>query len=400
MLQEKSPISTVKISTVDYKKIRKIHDLHKKDRQTKLNCNSWLNIYFWESISKEQMLKYLQHMKQYYGNINTIISKHPSWSQRPPLHLPYIYKHEIHFQGGSKIVLFQKYNYSRGAPSLITSFIWSLLPKMSYEFRKHHKVYEAEHGHISCFTHPHPKQLWERYKNFLFTLGNSWETANDNELGPVWIVLNDITTVTEAIYDDKGDIGTTLNTLVIEVIHSGILNQYENKKDFEKYGKAIGTTMCKCYEKNTVFIDVNLGNFIFDSRSRARLIDGELFQVFDRDVPSHYKAMELALMMGVLFLETALDYCKTINSTNQEDMSYYQQGLTLLIASIIDRLILSKEEIQLGLSIYRDRSSKFSHFFFKILFSLICDFRIIHKYQVLLKENLIFTVENYLEKSS
>lgn len=271
---------------------------------------------------------------------------------------------------------------------------------MSYEFRKHHKVYENEHGHISCFTPPHPKQLWERYKNFLFTLGDSWETSNDNELGPIWIILNDITTVTQAIYDDKGNIGTTLNTLIIEAIHSGILNQYENKNNFEKYGKAIGTTICKCYEKNTAFIDVNLGNFIFDSRSRARLIDGELFQAFDRYVPSHYKAMELALMMGVLFLETALDYCKTIDSANQEDMSYYQQGLTLLITSIIDELNLTKEETQLALSIYRDWSSKFSHFFFKMLFSLICDFRLIHKYQALLKENLIFTGENYLEKSS
>ena len=85
---------------------------------------------------------------------------------------------------------------------------------------------------------------------------------------------------------------------------------------------------------------------------------------------------------------------------NQEKMSNYQQGLVLLITSIIHELTLSKEEIQLALSIYRDRSSKFSHFFFKMLFSLICDFRMIHKYQVFLKENLIFTVENYLEKSS
>jgi len=400
MLQEKSTKSTIKISTFDYKKIGKIHNLHKKDGQTKLDCNSWLKIYFWESISKERMLKYLQHMKQDYGNIRTIISKHPSWTKRPPLHLPYIYKHEIHFQRGSKIVLFQKYNYSRSVPSLITSFIWSLIPKMSSEFRKHHKVWEAKHGHISCFTHPNPKQLWERYKNFLFTLGGSWKTTKDTDLGPIWIMLNDITTVTQAICDDRGNIGTAANTLVTKAIHNGILNQYENKEEFEKYGRGIGTAMRKYYEKNTVLIDVNLGNFIFDSRLRARLIDGELFQVFDGDVPSHYKAMELALMMGTLFLETALDYCKTINSINQEKMSNYQQGLVLLITSIIHELTLSKEEIQLALSIYRDRTSKFSHFFFKMLFSLICDFRMIHKYQVLLKENLIFTVENYLEKSS
>ncbi|UCD14482.1 MAG: hypothetical protein JSW60_03435 [Thermoplasmatales archaeon] len=400
MSLDKPAKSKPKISTFDYKKIRKIHVLHKRDGQTKLNCNFWLETYFWENMSKEQMLKYLQHMKQDYGNINTIISKHPPWSQRPPLHLPYIYKHEICFQNGAKIVLFQKYNYSRSVPSLISSFTSLLIPKMSYEFRKHHKVWEASHGHTPYFAHPDPRQLWERYKNFLFMLGYNWEITNDTELGPVWIVLNDITTVTEAIYNSKGNIGIGLKSLVTEAIHLGILKQYENKDDFEKYGKSIGTTMRKCYEKNTALIDVNLGNFILDSKARARLIDGELCQVFDREVPSHYKAMELALMMGVLFLETALDYCKTIKSMNHEDMGNYQQGLTLLITAIMEGLNLSQKEIQLAISIFKDKSSKLSHFFFKMLFSFLCDSRMIHKYHVLLKENLIFTVENCLEKSS
>lgn len=397
MLQEKPTKYNIKIRGFDYKKIRKIHSIHKKDGQTKLDCNTWLDTYFWDSISKEKMLKYLQHLKQANGDINKIISNHPSWSQRPPLHLPYIYKHEIYFQGDSKIVLFQKYNFSRSFTSLIASFVSSLVPKMSSEFRKRHKMWEAEHDYTPYFTHPQPKHLWERYKNFLSTLGNNWETANNTELGPIWILLNDITTVTEAIIGIDGNIGIGLNNSVTEAIHLGMLKQYENKDWFKKYGKDIGTAMRKCYEKNSVLIDVNLGNFIIDSTSRARLIDGELFQVFDGDVPSHYKAMELALMMGVLFLETALDYCKTINSMNDIDINNYQQGLALIITGIIDGVSLSKEEIQLALSIFRDNSSKFSHFFFKILFSQICDFRMIHKYQVLLKENLIFTVQNYLE---
>jgi len=398
MLQERPIKSNIKIRRFDYKKIRKIHNLHKKEGQTKLDCNTWLTTYFWESISKEKMLKYLKHLKQNYGDINTIISNHPSWSKRPPLHLPYIYKHEIHFQGYSEIVLFQKYNYSRSFTSLIASFISFIIPKMSPGFRKRHKIWEIEHYYIPYFSHPYPRQLWERYKNFLSTLGNNYEIANGNELGPVWILLNDITTVTETISGIDGKIGTGINNLVIEAIHHGILKQNENKNCFEKYGKEIGITLRKCYERNSALIDVNLGNFIIDSRSRARLIDGELFQVFDKEVPSHYKAMELALMMGVLFLETALDYCKTINSMNDVDMNNYQQGLVLLTGGIMESISLSKEEIQLALSIFRDNSSKFSHFFFKILFSLICDYRMIHKYQVLLKENLILTIDNYLAK--
>ena len=137
---------SIKMNFIYHKKIKNIHHLHKKKGQTKLDYSTWLSTYFFESTSKKQMILYLEHKMKEHGSIKTILSKHPTGKNRQPIHLPYIYMHEINFQNESKIVLFQKFNFSKSLNSLITSFIWSYLPKMSSEFRKYHRIYEKEHN--------------------------------------------------------------------------------------------------------------------------------------------------------------------------------------------------------------------------------------------------------------
>ena len=75
--------------------------------------------------------------------------------------------HEINFEKDKKIILFQKYNFSKSLASLIISTVWSYLPKTSIEFRKQHRKYEHDHHLENSFIHPHPKKLWENYKQFI-----------------------------------------------------------------------------------------------------------------------------------------------------------------------------------------------------------------------------------------
>jgi len=353
-----------------------------------------LDAYFWDPYLKKEIKNYLKYVVKNHGEVKTIMSCHPSGKERTPIHLPYIYMHKIHFQNNLKIVLFQKFNFSRSINSTVTSVIWSYLPMMSSEFRKHHRVYENKHNYKNNFIKPNPKHLWINYQKFLYLLGENWKEKKEKGIGPTWIALNDISAVTKAICDKDGEVGISGYSKVIDAVHKSLNTKNSNKKDFEKYGNAIGTTMREYYDKKTVLIDVNLGNFIFDSKSRARLIDGELFQVFATEVPLHYIGFEVAIMMETLFLETALDYCKCVNSLENKEILAYQQGLYVFFSSLIKSLKLSKKEVQVALSILQDRSIRQTNSFFKLLFSMKGNAKIIDKYQSLLKNNLMSILEN------
>jgi len=394
MKSTKQKNSFIKTNIVDHKKIRNIHHLHKKNGQTKLDYTTWLSIYFFESTSKKQITEYLEEIIKKQGNIKTIISKHPTGKQRAPIHLAYIYMHEIHFQKNFNIVLFQKYNFSKSLNSLLTSFIWSYLPTMSSEFRKHHRFYETSHHCKQNIIHPHPKYLWENYKKFLFLLGEKYKNKKETNLGPTWIIINDLTTVTLAICDKDDNVGTTAYTKIIDTIHNGIQTNSFYKKDFELLGKTIGKTLKASYEKKLALIDINLGNFILEHAERARLIDGELLQVFETDVPAHYKAMELVLIMQTLFLDTVQDYCRTIGSTNIKDIKTYQQGLIILFSSILQELRFSDDTIAIAVLISKDWSTKLSNLFYRVCFYLNFDAKMINKYREVLSKNLMLTLEN------
>jgi len=386
---------SIKTNIVNHKKIRNIHHLHKKNGQTKLDYTTWLSIYFFESTSKKQITEYLEEIIKKQGNIKTIISKHPTGKERAPIHLAYIYMHEIHFQKNFKTVLFQKYNFSKSLNSLITSFIWSYLPKMSSEFRKHHRIYETSHNFKQNFIHPHPKYLWESYKKFLFLLGEKYKNKKETNLGPTWILINDLTTVTLAICDKDENVGTSAHTKIIDTIHNGIQTNSFNKKDFELLGKTIGKTLNASYEKKLALIDLNLGNFILDHTLRARLIDGELLQVFKTEVPAHYKVMELVLIMQTLFLETVQDYCRKIGSMKTKDIKTYQQGLVILFSSILNELRFSDDDIKIAVLISQDWSTKLSILFYRLCFYLNFDAKMINKYREVLSKNLMLTLKNH-----
>jgi hypothetical protein len=382
-----------KISSDDIKKIRRNHHLHKKTGQTKLGYNTWLDNYFWDPFSKKEIENYLRYVGKNHEGVKTVISRHPSGKERTPIHLPYIYMHEVYFHDNLKIVLFQKFNFSRSINSVFASIIWSYLPMMSSEFRKHHRIYEAKHNYKNNFIKPHPKHLWVNYQNFLYILGDNWK-EKEKGIGPIWIAVNDVTAVTQAIYREEGEVGISVYSKLTDAIHKSLNTQNINKKDFERYGNAVGATMKNYYEKNSVLIDINLGNFILDSKSRARLIDGELFQVFKTEVPAHYVGLEVVNMMETVFLETVLDYCDCVNSLKSEDILAYQESLNVFFLSLLKNLRLSDEEVQIALRVFQNRSTKQTNLFFKTLLSLKGNNKIINKYQCLLQGNLRSILEN------
>ena len=369
------------------------YDDIKKTSQTKLDYKRWINNYFRDPSSKKEIQDYLEFMGKNYGGVETVFTCHPSDKERTTIHLPYIYMHEIFFQNTSKIVLFQKYNFTRSINSLFTSIIWSYLPMMSSEFRKHHRIYEIKHNYKNNFIKPHPKYLWTNHQKFLYTLGENWKEKKEG-IGPIWIFINDVATVTQAISDKNGQVGVSIYSKLTDAIHESLNTKNNKKKEFEKYGAAVGTTIKKSYEKNSALIDINLGNFIFDSKSRARPIDGELFQVFTTGIPAHFIGFEVMNMMEMFFLETVLDYCKHVNSLKSEDMLAYQEGLNIFFCSLIKNLKISDKEIQIALNIFQNRSTKQTNLFFKTLLSLKANSKIINRYQDLLQRNLISILEN------
>jgi hypothetical protein len=380
----------------DRKKIKHLHQIHSKEKQTILGYSAWIVLYFWDSVAYEQITEYLSTLIQHHGTITTVSSAHPILLERTPIHLPYIYHHEVNFSDGASVVLFQKYNFSRNLVSLFTSLTWSYLAQCSTVFRKYHRQYEKRIGRPVSLVHPHPKSLWENYTMFLSTVGTTWNRKDTILLGPTWVVLTDVTAVTIAVPGKSHDVGTSVYTHLIHAVHQ----QRFQKKRYETIGDALGKTLRSCYMNKVVFIDVGLGNYILDSKGVVRFIDGELFQVFPEGVPAHYKALELVLFMETLYLETVRDYYRTVNSLDAETMKKYQRGLLMFFTAFLTELGLQQDELKLAQAMYRDWSTKVSTFYLTFFLSLTRDAQVISSYRIILRDALEDIVDHNISLQS
>jgi hypothetical protein len=376
----------------DRKKINHLYQLHTPITAITRNYSDWLSTFFWNANTQEEITEYCETIAQKHGGISSVSSGHPLLQERTPIHLRYLYRHELFCDDDTTIVLFQKFNFSYNVTSLFTSLTWSYLSNLSTVFRKMHREYEQSQHRSVQLVHPNPRTLWENYKTFLSTLGVHWTKNDGMVLGPVWIVLTDTTAVTVAVPGKNTVVGDSVYSQLVHAVHD---NRFQ-KKRFESLGFSLAGTIRFCYEKKVAFIDVGLGNYIMDEAGRARFIDGELLQVFPTGVPSHYKALELVLFMETLYLETVRDYCRTINSKDVHIIKKYQQGLLLFFSVFLKHLGLSKEELMLTQMMYRDWSTKVSTFYFTLLLSLNRDSRVISSYRLLLRECLEKILEKYI----
>jgi len=378
------------MNQTDWKKIRRLHQMHKREKKTAFAYTPWLATFFWDLPAKEQLTDFLQHHIDLHGPITSVSSSHPVVQEHTPIHLPYLYRHDVSFEDGSLCILFQKFNFSRDFTSLFTSFTWAYLPMLSTTFRRRHRQYEKSLGRFVSLIHPNPQSLWKNYISFLSTVGSSWNAKKTTFLGPTWVVLTDVTAVTLAVPGANQLVGSSLYSHLANTIQR---NRFQ-KKQFETLGKSVGKMIRSGYLQKVTFTDIGLGNYILDSEGMVRFIDGELFQVFPEGVPSHYKALELVLFMEDIYVEMVRDYCRTINSTNSEATRKYQQGLLEFFSSFLRELDLSNDELVLAQGMYHDWSTKVGTFIFTLFLSLHLDARVMSSFRLLLKEDL----EKILEK--
>jgi hypothetical protein len=361
-----------------------------QQRKTTLAYAPWIVAYFWDYPAKEQLTDFLQQHIERHGSVTSVSSAHPVLQEHTPIHLPYLYRHDISFEDGSRCVLFQKFNFSSSFISLFVSLTWSYLALLSTTFRRQHRRYEKNLGRPLTLVRPHPRSLWNNYTKFLSTLGTSWNEDETTFLGPTCVVLTDVTAVTLAVPGKNQVVGSSMYThLVNPIRHSRF-----QKKQYEALGKSLGKTIRSCYAQNVAFIDIGLGNYILDSEGLIRFIDGELYQVFPEGVPSHYKALELVSFMENLYVEIVRDYCRTINTKDSDVIRKYQQGLLVFFSSFLKELDLSNDELVLAQKMYHDWSTKIGTFCFTVFLSLHLDARVISSFRLLLKEDL----EKILEK--
>jgi hypothetical protein len=368
----------------DWKKIRRLRQLYSQGKKTTLAYAPWVATFFWDFSAKEQLTDFLQpHIKR-HSSITSVSSSHPMLQEHTPIHLPYLYRHDISFEDGSLFVLFQKFNFSWDFTSLFTSLTWSYLPQLSATFRRHHRQYEKRLGRSRSLVHPHPRSLWEHYTMFLSTMGTSWKAKETTSLGPTWVVLTDVTAVTLAVPGKNQAVGSSMYTHLVNAIHRSRFQ----KKQYESLGESLGKAIRSCYTQKVAFIDIGLGNYILDSEDGVRFLDGEFFQVFPKEVPSHYKALELVLFMENLYVEMVRDYCRTINSKDSDVIRKYQQGLLVFFSSFLKELDLSNHELILAQGMYHDWSTKIGTFCFTVFLSLHWNTRVMSSFRLLLKEDL------------
>ena len=365
--------------------------------QTKnTNITTWLNTYFPNHQHQNQLQTYLKYLQHHQHTITKITTQHPPWTERPPLHLPYIYQHTLHIQDKKPTHLFQKNNYSQTLPTLLSILFFILIPKFSKTFRTHHKQWEQQHGKRPYLTTLNPNTLWTNNINFLHHLGTHWQHPHHQPIGPTWILANNTTHVTEGIYDHNGTIGTTMKHHLHHELTHGIQTNWTNSNTITQYGIQIAKSIKHCYKKQHILIDLNLNNFIYDKNHTARLIDGEFFTHFHTPIPAHYKSMELALFMGILYLETTQHYCKTIQSPQTKNINNYQKGILLLLSSLLKEINYEPDELKNALTMYQDTASKLGHLFFHLMFCLQNNQKTIQLYQKNLQKNLITTIENLI----
>lgn len=368
----------------DRRKISRLRKDYNNEKKRTLACPSWLTTFFWDPFSREQITAFLTTQIELHGSVLSVTSSHPLVWEHTPLHLPFLYRHDLLFKDGSVCVLFQKFNFARSLTSLFASVIWAYLAQLSLHFRKAHRLYEKNKGHAVILLHPHPRFLWEQYLLFLSTFGSSWDANQDAPLGPVWIVCTDVTAVTLAVADRNQTVGSSVYSHLVDLIHQSSFQ----KKGFKRLGESVARTMRSCYRQKAVFIDVGLGNFILDSEGRARAIDGELFQLFVEAVPAHYKALELVMFMEDIYIEVVRDYCRTINSRHVETIRRYQQGLFVFFSSFLTTLGLTKDELALAQAMYPDWSTKLGTFVFTFSLAFHRDAQVMSSFRRLLKEGL------------
>jgi hypothetical protein len=368
----------------DWKKIRRLRQFYSQGKKTTLAYAPWVATFFWDFSAKKQLTDFLQPHIERHSSITSVSSSHPVLQEHTPIHLPYLYRHDVSFEDGSLCVLFQKFNFSRDFTSLFTSLTWAYLALLSTTFRRRHRRYEKNLGRSLSLVHPHPRSLWENYTSFLSTFGSSWKAKETTFLGPTWVVLTDVTAVTLAVPGNNQVVGSSLYSHLVNTIQR---NRFQ-KKQFETLGKSVGKMIRSCYIQKVTFIDVGLGNYILDSEGVVRFIDGELFQVFPEGVPLHYKALELVLFIEDLYIETVRDYCRTINSKDSDVIRKYQQGLLVFFSSFLKELDLSNDELVLAQGMYHDWSTKVGTFFFTVFLSLHWDARVMSSFRLLLKEDL------------
>jgi hypothetical protein len=366
------------------KKIQSLHHLHKQQQKTTLAYDFWIATYFWNLSAKEHISEFLHSHINLHGPITTICSFHPTVQEHTPLHLPYLYQHDISFEDGFHCILFQKFNFSQNVTSLITSLIWSYLPQLSTTFRKQHRMYERSLGRPLPLVHPHPRSLWENYTLFLSTIGAKWKSEKSTSLGPIWVVLTDNTAVTLSIPGHNQDTGSSVYSHLVNMLHQRSFQ----KKQYEVLGASLGKAIHSCYTQKIAFLDNGLGNYILDSEEAIRFIDGEFLQVLPDGVPSHYKALELVLFMEDIYIETVRDYCRTINSKDPEAIRNYLKGLLVFFSNFLKKLHLSNDELALALKMFNDWSTRIGTFCFTMFLCLQWDARVMSSYRVVLKKDL------------
>jgi len=374
----------------DRKKIRSLHQLHRREKRTTHSYDSWLATYFWDPASKEQITEYLQSLIQHHGEISSVTSSHPELLERTPIHLSYLYRHEISCEDGFQQVLFQKLNFTWSFISLFSSIFWAYIAFLSTTFRQNHRRYEKNIGRLLALMRPNPGSLWENYQAFLRTLGSPWNTTEIKLLGPTWVVCSDITVVTLAVPGKNQPVGGTVYVQLIHAVHQ----KRTPKKQFETLGSSLGKTIKSCYEQNVAFLDISLGNYIRDRDDVVRFIDGELFQVYPFGVPSHHRAMELVLFMETIYIETVRDYCETVHVRDADAIHRYLQGLVNFFSSFLQEIGLSDDELTMALRMSQGWTSKFGTFFFTLYFSFNHDAKVMSLYRVLLRESLEKIIED------
>jgi hypothetical protein len=368
----------------DNTKIQHLHRLHKKQKKTTLSYDSWIATYFWNIPAKEQITGFLQPHIEQHGSIILVYSFHPTVQEHTPLHLPYLYQHTVSFEDGFQCILFQKYNFSKNITSLFTSMVWSYLPQLSTTFRRQHRTYEKNLSRPLSLVRPHPRFLWENYSVFLSTIGASWNTKKLPFIGPIWVVLTEVTAVTLAVPSKTQEVGSSLYSHLANALHHSRFQ----KKQYELLGKSVGKTIQSCYAQKVAFIDIGLGNSILDSKGVARFIDGEFLQMFPETVPSHYKALELVVFMEDIYVEMVRDYCRTLNSRDSDMIRKYQQGLLVFFSSFIKELDLSNADLVLAQKMFNDWSTKVGTFCFTVFLVLRWDARVVCSFRKLLKKEL------------
>ena len=106
--------------------------------------------------------------------------------------------------------------------------------------------------------------------------------------------------------------------------------------------------------------------------------------------------MALAYFKKLLkfYLETTQHYCKTIHTPQTNIINNYQQGILLLLTSLLKEINYDSTELKNALIMYQDTASKLGHLFFHLMFALQNNQKTIHLYQKNLQKNLISTIEN------